>query len=171
MYIYIHIYINTYDHIKMSYTCSQHWLTFQQTALCRIRWRRESRNLMLKELLLEFGNTFIMLKRGFLFKRCIFWQLQQVHSISPPAWFLAEAARQGKGVSVHLPSGQIPLLSPAGFSTFEISDQLTNETCTSFISLQETEQPLAAPLRKMFLNCSERLMFRTLQNLWLDGWV
>lgn len=37
---------------------------------------------------------------------------------------------------MHLHSRQTLLLSPAGSAAFEISKQLTNETCTSLVSLE-----------------------------------
>lgn len=40
---------------------------------------------------------------------------------------------------MHLHSRQTLLLSPTGSATSEISKQLTNETCTSLVSLQEIE--------------------------------
>lgn len=40
---------------------------------------------------------------------------------------------------MHLHSRQTLLLSPTGSAAFEISKQLTNETCTSLVSLKETE--------------------------------
>lgn len=40
---------------------------------------------------------------------------------------------------MHLHSRQTLLLSPTGSAAFEISKQLANETCTSLVSLKETE--------------------------------
>lgn len=66
---------------------------------------------------------------------------------------------------MHLHSRQTLLLSPTASAAFEISKQLTNETCTSLVSLQETEQTSFSIVQEGLI----LLRARKMQISWFPG--